>query len=405
VRPFAPFALPLFALAAVLVSCVPDGSSVPFDSWQGGALCAGCVANGEVTDDGDGDGFCEDDTTCTDGAETGDCDDNLPEVAPTLPEVCDGLDNDCDGIVGSGPLQTYEYDQATVGFLDDEGLFAGGLFTSVSAVRVSDIGLRVGADAGNEVTWYVFESENLEEPMLPIAQVDATLADGVGWISANGIDAPLRPGRYYAIGAWFHPPPDGNAATQVLFDPNGDQLAEFTGWGTHVEGLALTWPGGPPASFSEWTVNAAFLIRVDTGGFIDGDNDGNGVLDCEEGDDDDSGDDDDTGDDDDDTTMDDDDTGDDDDVTVDDDDTSGCVDCDNDGYTVVTDCDDTNPAINPGAIEVARDGIDNDCDGVVDRGCGCATSPTPVTLGWLLGAAVFAPLLRRRRGRRGARAS
>jgi Putative metal-binding motif len=50
------------------------------------------------------------------------------------------------------------------------------------------------------------------------------------------------------------------------------------------------------------------------------------------------------------------------------------VDLDNDGDTYSAraatggepDCDDTDPAINPGALEVA-DGKDNDCDGLVDE--------------------------------------
>jgi len=45
----------------------------------------------------------------------------------------------------------------------------------------------------------------------------------------------------------------------------------------------------------------------------------------------------------------------------------GHADCDGDGYTVPADCDDTNPLINPEAFDFPTDGIDNDCDGIVDN--------------------------------------
>ncbi len=51
-----------------------------------------------------------------------------------------------------------------------------------------------------------------------------------------------------------------------------------------------------------------------------------------------------------------------------------CDDVDGDGYDDATcggtDCDDSNPAIYPGAAEVC-DGVDNNCDGTIDEGCGC----------------------------------
>ncbi len=60
-----------------------------------------------------------------------------------------------------------------------------------------------------------------------------------------------------------------------------------------------------------------------------------------------------------------------------------CVDGDTDGYGVDpnsgiingclnegNDCDDGNANVNPGAAEVCGDGVDNDCDGGIDEGCG-----------------------------------
>ena len=45
----------------------------------------------------------------------------------------------------------------------------------------------------------------------------------------------------------------------------------------------------------------------------------------------------------------------------------GFVDADADGWPVPLDCDDSNAAVYPGAVEVL-DGLDNNCDGVVDEG-------------------------------------
>ena len=51
------------------------------------------------------------------------------------------------------------------------------------------------------------------------------------------------------------------------------------------------------------------------------------------------------------------------------------VDGDRDGFTIDLDCDDNDPDIFPGAVDICRDGIDQDCDGK-DRtkGKGCPRS-------------------------------
>ena len=45
---------------------------------------------------------------------------------------------------------------------------------------------------------------------------------------------------------------------------------------------------------------------------------------------------------------------------------TGPVDADSDGYFPLDDCNDNDAAINPGAEENFTDGIDNDCDNLID---------------------------------------
>ncbi len=51
-------------------------------------------------------------------------------------------------------------------------------------------------------------------------------------------------------------------------------------------------------------------------------------------------------------------------------------DFDQDGFTVEEgDCNDQDPAINPAMVEICGDGLDNNCDGVVDEGCANECNP------------------------------
>ncbi len=65
-----------------------------------------------------------------------------------------------------------------------------------------------------------------------------------------------------------------------------------------------------------------------------------------------------------------------------------CTDFDGDTFAVdggacgPADCDDTNPAVNPGAIEVCDNGVDDNCNGLVDADDPRCAAPNIIVIGW-----------------------
>ncbi|WP_028526834.1 MopE-related protein [Runella limosa] len=265
---------------------------------------------------------------------TGDCNDNNAAIKPGATEVCDGVDNDCDGSVDEGGLTTYYADA------DNDG------FGNAS----------VSQQACSQPTGYVSnntdcdDNDALEKP----GQVWYADLDNDGYSSGTTMTQCLRPTNYKAASELISTTGDCNDANAAI-KPGATEVCD--GVDNDCDGL------------------------VDEGGlttyYADADNDGFGNAsvsqqacsqptgyvsnntDCDDND------------------------------ALEKPGQVWYADLDNDGYSsgatltqclrptnykvaseltsTIGDCNDANAAIKPGATEVC-DGVDNDCDGLVDEG-------------------------------------
>ena len=293
--------------------------------------------------DADGDGFggtnlvlegCDQPAGYLDTAD--DCDDLDPDVWPGATEVCDGVDNNCDGAVDESLGLTWYADA------DGDG------FGNPSAPQT----------ACTQPTGAVTNGLDCDDAVASTSPASFEICDGVD----NDCDSSVDEAGALGGTAWY---PDGDGDGLGVLGAVLVQCDQPTGYADNIDDC----DDGDAGSTSivddgdcDGALTAADCDDNDPGSNVvaeDGDCDG--LLTADDCDDSDAA-----------STA-----------IVDDADCDGTVtaaDCDdndptstvvaNDGdcdtFEVPADCDDTDPLVYPGAPELPGDGIDNDCNGVVD---------------------------------------
>ncbi len=275
----------------------------------------------------------------------GDCDDGNADSWPGAPEICDGLDNDCNGVLGDSAPEDWEFhaDQINISTLDR---FYGNRLEVDAATRITSIEMVLPhpGSGPRQLTWHVYERVGATDTYHVIfSKTSEYLAGLPDWHSSGDIQVDLPGAGEYLVGvsrpSTTSPSARAGFAADVV-DPFSGRF-QFLGGVEAAAPLGATTDfayvsGGFHESIGYYDDAAAWFMRLATealpGDETDGDGDGlPACADCDDGDD-----------------------------------TLNNLDQDNDGYSSCGgDCDDGDAATAPLEPEFC-DGMDTDCDTLLD---------------------------------------